>query len=206
MVKLFISFIILFVCFESHSQTDYEVAINQWQNELNEEFADPQESPLEKKDRKKFISLDFFPITPKWRIEAEFEYTPFSKPFTMPTTTERKPVYVQYGIAHFEVDGVTFHFPIYQNLQLKEQEEYKDYLFAPFTDLTTGFSSYGGGRYVDLRIPENNGKKIIIDFNKSYNPYCAYNGKYSCPIPPAENDLALKIEAGVKAWKNDTKH
>ncbi len=186
------------------AQTSYEEEIRSWQNELNSEYADPKASPLEKKDLKKFEGLEFFPIAEKYRIVAEFEFTPFEKPFTIPTTTERLPVYVQYGIAHFELEGQKVNFPVYQNLELREQEEYKDYLFAPFTDQTNGFESYGGGRYIDLRIPK--GDTIVLDFNKAYNPYCAYNGKYSCPIPPAENDLALRIEAGVKAWKNDKKH
>ncbi|MAE85990.1 MAG: hypothetical protein CMB80_24855 [Flammeovirgaceae bacterium] len=201
MLKASLSIITLslstFIC----AQQSHEEEIKKWQTELNEEFANPEESPLEKKDLKKFKSHDFFPINENWRIEASFEFTPFQKPFTIPTTTDRLPVYVQYGIARFDIDGQSFEFPIYQNLELREQEEYKDYLFAPFTDHTNDFETYGGGRYIDLRIPK--GDSIILDFNKAYNPYCAYSGRYSCPIPPAENDLALQIEAGVKAWDKD---
>lgn len=182
------------------AQTSHKEEILEWQKELNEEFANPEESPLTKKALKKFKSLEFFPIDEKYRIEADFEPTPFEKPFTIETTTDRLPVYVKYGIAHFELDGQKFSLPIYQNLQLRETEEYKDYLFAPFTDETNGFTSYGGGRYLDLKIPETQ-EKITLDFNKAYNPYCAYSAQYSCPIPPRENDLALKIEAGVKAWE-----
>lgn len=204
MNKLFSIGLFLFISLNSLAQSSYTEEIKEWQHELNEEFADPEESPLETKDLKKFKSLDFYPIAPEWCIKANFEYTPFQKPFTIPTSTERRPVYVQYGIAHFEIDGQQFDLPIYQSQELKEQEEYKDYLFAPFTDLTNGFGTYGGGRYIDLRIPQ--GDTLILDFNKAYNPYCAYSGKYSCPIPPAKNDLALKVEAGVKAWNNDKKH
>lgn len=79
---------------------------------------------------------------------------------------------------------------------MRETEEYRDYLFLPYTDLTNAIETYGGGRFMDLLIPS--GDTIIIDFNKSYNPSCAYNHAYSCPIPPEENDLNIRITAGVK--------
>ena len=79
-----------------------------------------------------------------------------------------------------------------------KKEEYKDYLFLPITDLTSGDGSYGGGRYLDVKKSEVAQGKVVLDFNKLYNPYCAYNEKYSCPIPPAQNDLPIRIEVGVK--------
>ena len=78
------------------------------------------------------------------------------------------------------------------------EDDYEDYLFLPFLDETNGLESYGGGRYINVRIPE--GDTMIIDFNKSYNPFCAYNDKYSCPIVPRENYLKTRIEAGVKGF------
>jgi len=84
-------------------------------------------------------------------------------------------------------------------VELKEDEGYEDYLFLPFTDATNGNETYGGGRYIDLSIP--NGDQIVIDFNKAYNPYCTYNKKYSCPIVPSQNALDIEIFAGVKAFK-----
>lgn len=186
-------------CFFKPLQTDYLTEITKWQTDLNEEFKNPEESPLPDKERKKFKGLEFFAIDPTYRIEAKFTRTPDETPFTMPTTTDRKPVYVKYGYADFELEGKAFHFPIYQNLQLSQTEEYKDYLFAPFTDLTNGTETYGGGRYMDLKIPASD-SLIILDFNKAYNPYCAYSDKYSCPIPPRQNDLEINIKAGVKAW------
>ena len=80
-----------------------------------------------------------------------------------------------------------------------KEEGYEDYLFLPFLDDTNGEESYGGGRYIDCRIPE--GDTIEIDFNKAYNPYCAYNENYSCPIVPRENYLAIEVKAGVKVFK-----
>jgi hypothetical protein len=79
--------------------------------------------------------------------------------------------------------------------------EYAEHLFLPFNDATNGTTTYGGGRYLDLEIPKEGSKKIRIDFNKAYNPYCAYNHTFSCPIPPSENNLPIAIPVGVKAFK-----
>jgi len=116
----------------------------------------------------------------------------------MKTTTDRLPVYKLYATANFKLNGENFSLEIYQNEKLLLTPDYEDYLFLPFTDLTNGESSYGGGRYIDLLLPE--GKSIIIDFNQSYNPYCAYNEKYSCPIPPKYNHLNVEVFAGVKKF------
>jgi uncharacterized protein (DUF1684 family) len=80
------------------------------------------------------------------------------------------------------------------NIELSKKEDYKDYCFY-FSDATSG-KSYIGGRYIDLRSNEY----ITIDFNTAYNPYCAHNSQYSCPIVPLENDLDIAIEAGVKSF------
>ena len=170
-----------------------------FQKHLNSEYANPEESPLNEDDIKTFKALAFFDIDTSFVIEAEFVRTPYESPFAMPTTTERKPIYVKYGEAYFELEGKTFKLNIYQNQELITKAEYVDYLFIPFTDATNGETSYGGGRYLDMRIPT--GKSITLNFNKAYNPYCAYNGKYSCPIPPAENNISIAISAGVKAYK-----
>lgn len=184
---------------QQHAE-DYIQSVQAWQQELNDSYKDPKESPLNKKARKKFKGLDFFPINAKYRVEARLELTPDAEPFMMPTSSGAKPIYVKYGIVSFEIDSTTYQLSLYQNLQLRETEKYADYLFAPFTDLTSGNETYGGGRYMDLRVQDTPGK-IVLDFNKSYNPYCAYSDNYSCPIPPRENDLALEVKAGVKAWE-----
>ncbi|UCS94564.1 DUF1684 domain-containing protein [Echinicola marina] len=182
-----------------HAQDqDHKKEILDFQTELNHEFSNPDESPLKARDLKRFKSLDFFPIDEKYRVEAKFVRSDKGLPFQMPTTTDRKPIYEKYGELHFDLEGESYVLSIYQSHRLREMEEFENYLFLPFTDLTNGKSTYGGGRFMDLEIPE--GDTIMLDFNKAYNPYCAYNGKYSCPIPPKENDLPLAIEAGVKKF------
>ncbi len=182
------------------AQSTYEAEIRQWQKELNEEFSDPDSSPLTAKEIKKFKGLEFYPINEAYRVEATLEILQNQQPFTIPTSSQQQKVFVKYAIARFELMGQAFEFPLYQSLQLQQSEEYKDYLFAPFTDETNGFETYGGGRYMDLRIPEGN--TLVIDFNKAYNPSCAYSPNYNCPIPPRENDLTLEVKAGVKAWED----
>ncbi|MDO3384294.1 DUF1684 domain-containing protein, partial [Gilvimarinus sp. SDUM040013] len=105
------------------------------------------------------------------------------------------------GVASFTLKGKKFKLNIYQNQSLITSPEYKNHLFLPFNDLTNNTTSYEGGRYIDLEIPPAKSKIIIIDFNKAYNPYCAYNHKYSCPIPPADNFLDIEINAGVKKYQ-----
>lgn len=167
-----------------------------FQQELNEQFKDTAESPLPDDEIASFTGHEFFTIDLKYRVVAKLIPTPDSPVFEMPTTTTRKPLYRLYAIAVFTIDSVEYSLGLYQSLNLAEKEEYKDYLFLPYKDYTNGFETYGGGRYIDLKIPEED--KIIIDFNQSYNPYCAYNARYSCPIPPDENSLETRIEVGIK--------
>jgi hypothetical protein len=171
----------------------------EFQKEINAEYKDASTSPLKDKDRKNFKGLEFFKFDTTYVVRARFERTPEETPFQMKTTTERLPIYVKYGIVTFNLKRNAYRLNVYQNQDLMKKEGYEDYLFLPFLDDTNGEESYGGGRYIDLRIPE--GDEVVIDFNKAYNPYCAYNEKYSCPIVPRENYLDLKVEAGVKAFQ-----
>jgi uncharacterized protein (DUF1684 family) len=174
------------------------LASKKFQTELNQSYADSLKSPLTKEDLNHFKGLDFFPIDEKYIVEATFVRTKKEKPFGMKTTTSRTPLYKKYGELHFSIDGKEFKLNVYQNVDLNKKSGYDDYLFLPFSDLTCGKESYIGGRYVDMRIQK--GTLWTIDFNKAYNPYCAYNYEYSCPIVPLENDLDIEILAGVKKF------
>lgn len=171
----------------------------EFQKELNAEFKDASKSPLKNSDRKHFKGLDFFKFDSAYVVTAQFKRTPNERPFKMKTTTDRTPQYIKYGELDFVLKGKPLKLAIYQNLDLMAQDGYEDYLFLPFLDETNGAESYGGGRYIDARIPKGN--TMVIDFNSAYNPYCAYNDKYSCPIVPRENYLRVRVEAGVKTFE-----
>ena len=185
------------------SQVNAIQNILDFQQELNNEYKDPETSPLPDRYRKDFEGLDFFEPDTNYVVNAKFVRTAGALPFLMPTTTDRKSKEVLYGTAHFTLNGENHQLEIYQNQELMLQEKYRDYLFLPFTDDTNGKETYTGGRYIDLAIPE--GDTIWINFNKAYNPYCAYNKKYSCPIVPNINALHTKVMAGVRAFEPDKK-
>lgn len=171
----------------------------EFQKEINADYKDASKSPLKEKDRKNFDGLDFFKFDSTYVVKAKLKRTQNSKWFKMKTTTDRISQERVYGILHFEIKGKLHQLEIYQGKDLMQEVGYEDYLFLPFLDETNGLESYGGGRYIDARIPE--GDTIIIDFNKAYNPYCAYNDKYSCPIVPRKNYLKTRVEAGVKVFE-----
>jgi uncharacterized protein (DUF1684 family) len=172
--------------------------VEKFQKQINSEYADAKTSPLMQDDLKTFKALDFYPINGKFFVVAKFEKAVNEKVFEMKTTGTRTPQYIKYGTLYFTLNGVDLKLNVYRNIELSKQEKYKDHLFLPFSDLTCGKESYIGGRYIDLKIP--NGNTIAIDFNQAYNPYCAYNHKYSCPLVPLENDLNVEIKAGVKTF------
>lgn len=180
------------------SQSDSLLAISEikkFQPELNTEYSDRSKSPLEPKDFKKFRGHAFFPINLKYRVKATLKLTESSTFFLMQTSTDQSRLYRKYADVVFSLEGLEFSIPAYQSKDLMLTKEYADYLFFPF--LTNGETTYSAGRYIDLRIPKV-GNELILDFSMAYNPYCAYSKNYSCPIVPRENDLNVKIEAGVK--------
>lgn len=171
----------------------------EWQREMNADFKDASKSPLKDKDRKNFTGLDFYKYDSTYVVKASLKRTPDTQWFKMKTTTDRESEERVFGILSFELKGKTHRLNVYQGKESMTTKGYEDYLFLPFLDDTNGNGSYAGGRYIDLRIPDED--TIVIDFNTAYNPYCAYDEKYSCPIVPRENYLATEVKAGVKAFK-----
>ena len=171
--------------------------IETFQKELNKEYKTEEETPLRDENFKKFKAHPFFPIDLTYRVKAKLVKTENAEPFEIPTSSGRTKKYREFGKVYFTLNGVEQVLTVYQSLALLDDPEYQDYLFLPFKDETNGKDTYGGGRYLDLRIPQND--ELIIDFNKAYHPLCAYNATdYSCPIVPQNNWLQLPIEAGVK--------
>ncbi len=168
-----------------------------FQDEQNKEFRDKTTSPLKPSALKKFKHHDFFPVNLKYVVQAQLTLTPDSPFIPMKATGKIVQAYRTFAIAQFQLDGQSYSLTLYQSKDLRNNPEYEDYLFLPFTDLTTGDETYGGGRYLGLRIPKE-GNTLIINFNLAYNPYCAYSDLYSCPLVPKVNDLPVAIRAGVK--------
>ncbi|GGG63828.1 DUF1684 domain-containing protein [Epilithonimonas arachidiradicis] len=196
MKKLSFLFIILSLFLNAQTEKENVAAIKKFQKELNTEYLNPKESPLRGDNLKNFKKHPFFPINLKYRVTAKFLKTENPIPFELPTSSGKFKQYQEYGKATFELDGQSLTLTLYQSLDLMKMEKYKDYLFLPFRDLTNEKETYGGGKYMDLKIPSGN--EIVLDFNQSYQPYCAYNAfDYNCPIVPEENKLPVRIEAGV---------
>ncbi len=198
-MKNFILFITIFLCSLSFAQTKRQAIrdIKIFQKNLNKEYLSPKETPLRGSNFNNFKQHPFFPINLKYRVLADFIKYENTLPFEIPTSSGKTKTYREFAKLHFNIDSTPYTLTVFQNVELSKKEEYKDYLFLPFRDLTNGHETYGGGKYLDLKIPNTN--KIIIDFNLSYQPFCAYNATdYNCPIVPTENQLPIKIEAGVR--------
>ena len=171
--------------------------VKKWQDELNAEYKDKFKSPLNAQEREAFNGHSFYAITDMYDVKAKLEIRTDDLIIPFKTSTGKIVKNKLYGVLYFQIIDKPFKLNVYQSPDLMKVAGYEDYLFLPFTDLTTGNETYGGGRYIDLRIPTK-GNEIIINFNKAYNPFCAYSKNYSCPKVPAENDLNVKILAGVK--------
>lgn len=141
---------------------------------------------------KEFKSIDRFPINDDWRIVADFiPYNP-PKEILIPSIIGIPTVEFSTGKAIFNIDGKNFELDALKS---------GDGLFFVFADETNGKETYGAGRFLIAEKPDRNGK-IILDFNKSFNPPCAFTKYATCPLPPPQNFLKIRIEAGEKSYRN----
>jgi uncharacterized protein (DUF1684 family) len=147
--------------------------------------------------------LRFYPLSPAYRVVCSFEKLADSAWFSMPTSGARSKMARKYGRLTFILRDTALHLVIYQLQQLLASDETKNYLFVGFTDATSAIDTYGAGRYIDCVIGDIRNSRMVLDFNKAYNPYCAYTTGYNCPIPPRENDLPVAILAGEKNYGKD---
>ncbi len=200
-ICLFLSFLALTTT--ANAQTFYGTSdVKIFREGRDKEFRNQKESPLKEEDFSNFKGLNYFPANKDFLVEANFTRASDEKYFQMPTSAENKTKkFVKFGVLSFDLKGKTFSLNVYQADAelLAKSPEYADLLFVPFKDLTNGRETYGGGRYIDIKTPSNN--KVILNFNVSYNPNCAYGSdRYSCPIPPKENFLQIEIKAGEKIY------
>ncbi len=176
----------------SRSQSLYKDSLSLYQKK----YVDTHE--VVKGDDRKYIS--FYPVNEEFRVNASFQKYHDTSVLTMATSSGKIKRYLKYGLVKFKIHDTIQQLCIYQSIDLMKQKKYKNYLFIPFGDATSGFTSYGGGRYMDFVIGDIKNSHLIMDFNKAYNPYCAYTTGYNCPIPPAENILPVAITAGEKNY------
>jgi len=186
----------------AHGQTFYgSTDVDEFRAGRDKEFRDKKESPLKEEDFATFKGLNYFAVDNRFRVKATFTRTPSEKYFQMPTSSGITKKFVKFGILKFKLGGKPHQLSVYQIDKeiLAKAPEYADLLFVPFTDRTNRSDSYGGGRYIDIKMPAGN--TAILDFNTAYNPSCAYGSdKYNCPIPPRENRLTVAIVAGEKRF------
>ena len=198
---LIVAFLSLFISCNSQDKRPL-IGKTEYQQKLNAVFKDASKSPLKNKDLKSFKGLDFFPVDSSYIIIASIEKTPDTPFLGMATNTEEKSYYRKFGILTFSLKEKEMQLTLYESLEESENPVFEDYLFLPFTDETSGSDSYGGGRYMDVfKSKINTNGTLELNFNNTYNPYCAYNDDYSCPLTPRDNHLSMEILAGVKDFK-----
>ena len=166
------------------------------------EFLKDEKSPLSQKDLK---YLRFYKPDSNYKVMSTFISISDTIGFDMQTHNGVLKKYYVYGKVSFQLKGQSFLLYIYQSAKLKTKEGFEDYLFIPFTDETNYEETFGGGRYLDFKIEDIQHDQLEIDFNKCYNPYCAFKEGYACPIPPSENKMAIPVKAGEKLFGKPVK-
>lgn len=199
-MRKIIGIILLISSLSSVMAQSFEKEIKRYRRKQNLEFYDPDSSPLTREERKKFRGHDFYPAEESYRVTARFEATPDSKPFPLGTSRGKTQLYKRLGILHFELKGDAYTLEAYTRVQGFALRTKKVLVFLPVVDETTGDETYGAGRYLHYEdMPK--GTEWVIDFNKLYNPYCAYSDRYDCPKVPEANHLPIAIKAGVRDYK-----
>ena len=176
----------------------YVESIVQFRKQYTEELLADKRKPITPAQVK---YMGFFPPDERYCVWASFTPTPGSAPFLVPTHSGKDKPFREYGILNFTIGTDTLTLHIYQLIDLVNNAAHKDDLFIPFNDETNYDLTYGGGRYIDLSVNDIKDGRVLLDFNKCYNPYCAYADGFSCPVPPRENTLRVEINAGEKMFQ-----
>ncbi|SFA60097.1 hypothetical protein SAMN04488511_12512 [Pedobacter suwonensis] len=200
-MKIF-TFLLLLISMNSFAQS-YAEQIAKHREAYMQDFIKDERAPLKKSDLQ---NLHFYDADSTYKIFATIALLKNEKVFKMPAFNGSSSDYYRYAHVNFVLDEKKIQMTLYRSVALSNNPLYKDHLFLPFTDETNNKETYGGGRYIDLDAKEIVDNHIEIDFNKAYNPYCAFSEGYRCPVPPEENDLQLAIKAGEKLYTGKKKH
>lgn len=192
---LVVAFILLFAV-KGYSQ-DFATTIAKHREEYKAAFLKEERSPLKEKDLK---NLDFYAADSTYAVTAKVELLNDDAVILIPTYSGAPREYLRYAQVKFMLGNQLQVLTLYKSIALSKLAEFKNYLFLPFNDPTNGKETYGGGRYMDLNQLDIQNEQIKLDFNKAYNPYCAFSDGYQCPKPPKENELKLDITAGEKKF------
>jgi uncharacterized protein len=168
--------------------------LDDFRAEKDEFFRQHPRSPLTPEQRSKFEGLAYYPENDALLIRETLqrEGVDLDEAIVMQTTTGGTQSYRRAGVVRFSVAGVPAQVTLFTSSDAPE-------LFLPFRDATSGRETYGAGRYLEVE-PPGLDQLAVVDLNYAYNPYCAYNPDWSCPIPPGENWLAVPIRAGEKSF------
>lgn len=160
-----------------------------FRKEKDEFFKTNRQSPLTAGQKREFSGLQYYAGNPSLRLELKLERFLQAQSVILATSTGDEQEYFHVGQIRFDVGGQEAVLQVYE----------ADYgFFLPFADATAPDETYGAGRYLEPHAL--GGDLLAVDFNLAYNPYCAYNERWSCPLPPAENRLKVMIEAGEKKF------
>jgi uncharacterized protein (DUF1684 family) len=160
-------------------------------------FKQMSDSPIPYGERQAFAGLKYYPVNASYRFKVKLNEYPSPETIVMSTSAGTQREYLRVGYFEFSLENTQHKLQVYKSPPASGNG--KQLLFVPFRDNTSGVETYGAGRYID--IPENETGNYELDFNKAYNPYCAYSEDYVCPMTPPENWLEVWVRAGEKRYK-----
>lgn len=177
------------------STDDWRNEVETFRRQKDRYFAEDDHSPIPPDERETFDGLRYYPIDEAYRFVLPLDEHEEPEPVVVGTSTDGEQEYLRWGEFHVEVDGAAV------TVQAYKAAPDDDRLWVPFRDETSGEETYGAGRYIDLEPDEHrHDGEWVLDFNLAYNPTCAYSEQYECPLPPMENWLDVRIEAGEKSY------
>ena len=199
---LFLSVFTLLLCqpsvsqgvIDANNQPEHLDKVLEWRKQKDIGYANPEKTMLTEELIKTFEGLKYYKVSFDYRVKSNLLRFSDGRTFKISTTGGTEYEYLIFGKVSFEIGGKLLTLDVYQGKRAAQSGKKQGALFIPFTDITSGETTYGGGRYLVLDVPDND--VLVLDFNMAYNPYCVYDPEHSCPIPPKENDLQIKIEAG----------
>lgn len=201
MRQLFFFFLFIVISQISYAQSAWFADLMQHRKQRDAELKADTSGPIPKEYRETFTGLRYFEPDNSYNITAEFIRIKKPKSVWFATSSGKEREYVKFAEIRFTLLGKTFILYAYYNNEIRAKEGLSKHTFVPFKDLTNLVETYGGGRYLDFDEPT--GETLQLDFNRAYNPYCAYSDGYSCPKVPSENYLNIRIPVGEKNLYTD---